>query len=157
MQALVNDVCRQAKTLSPRTEIHCQAPADILVQGDRDALKQVLLILADNALIHTPAGTPVTLTATLESGRRSLLRPAPADADETCVTFTVRDRGPGIPAEQLPHIFERFYRGQVSRTGGGAGLGLAIAKELVAAQGGTIAVQSAPGEGSAFTVTLPVA
>ncbi len=155
VQALVNDVCRQAKTLAPRTELHCDAPADVMVQGDRDALKQVLLILVDNALIHTPAGTPVTLTASLDPGRRSSLRPAPADAEETHVTFTVRDRGPGIPTDQLPHIFERFYRGQASRTGRGAGLGLAIAKELVMAQGGTIAVASAPGEGSTFTITLP--
>ncbi len=155
VQALVNDVCRQAGTLAPRTELHCDAPADILVLGDRDALKQVLLILVDNALTHTPAGTPVTLTASLAPGRRSSLRPVPADAEETHVTFTVRDRGPGIPAEQLAHIFERFYRGQVSRTGRGAGLGLAIAKELVEVQGGIITVESAPGEGSTFTVILP--
>ncbi len=140
VQALVNDVCRQAKTLAPRTEVQCEAPPDVLVQGDRDALKQVLLILVDNALTHTPAGTPVTLTAATH---------------ETHVTFTVHDRGPGIPADQLPHIFERFYRGQASRTGRGAGLGLAIAQELVEAQGGMIAVASAPGEGSTFTITLP--
>lgn len=140
VQALVNDVCRQARTLAPRTEVRCEAPADALVQGDRDTLKQVLLILADNALIHTPAGTPVTLAAA---------------TDGTHVTFRVHDRGPGIPAEQLPHIFERFYRGQASRTGRGAGLGLAIARELVEAQGGTIAVESAPGAGSTFTIVLP--
>lgn len=140
VQPLINDVCRQVKTLAPHTELHCAAPEGVLVRGDRDALKQVLLILTDNAIAHTPAGTPVTLTAAV---------------DDTHVIFTVRDRGPGIPAEQLPHIFERFYRGQTSRTGGGAGLGLAIARELVSAQGGVIAVDSALGEGSTFTVTLP--
>lgn len=142
VRSLIDDACRQARLLAPRTELHCEAPADVLVQGDRDALKQVLLILVDNALVHTPAGTPVILTAA---------------ADDTHVSFSVRDRGPGIPADQLPHIFERFYRGQASRTGRGAGLGLAIAKELVEAQGGTIAVASALGQGSVFTVTLPVA
>ena len=140
VQALVEDVCRQARLLTPNTRIHCEAPADVLVQGDRDALKQVLLILVDNALVHTPAGTPVALTASA------------ADAQ---VVFSVRDSGPGIAPEALPHIFERFYRGQASRTGRGAGLGLAIAKELVEAQGGTITVESQLGQGTVFTVTLP--
>ncbi len=142
VQALVEDVCRQARLLTPHTQIHCEAPAEILVQGDRDALKQVLLILVDNALAHTPAGTPVALTAS---------------ATEAQVVFSVRDSGPGIAPEALPHIFERFYRGQASRTGRGAGLGLAIAKELVEAQGGTITVESQLGQGSTFTISLPVA
>ena len=67
----------------------------------------------------------------------------------------MRDSGPGIAAEALPHIFERFYRGQASRTGRGAGLGLAIARELIEAQGGTITAESQAGQGSVFTVTLP--
>lgn len=142
VQSLIRDVCRQAKLLAPRTEMQCEAQADVLVQGDRDALKQVLLILVDNALVHTPAGTPVTLTAT---------------TNDTHVAFSVRDRGPGIPADQLPHIFERFYRGQASRTGRGAGLGLAIAKELVEAQEGALTVESETGQGTVFTATLPVA
>ncbi len=142
VQTLVEDVCRQAKLLTPNTQIHCEAPADVLVQGDRDALKQVLLILVDNALVHTPAGTPVIMTALAAAAQ---------------VVFSVRDSGPGIAPEALPHIFERFYRGQASRTGRGAGLGLSIAKELVEAQGGTITVQSQLGQGSVFTITLPAA
>ena len=67
------------------------------------------------------------------------------------------DSGPGIPPSVLPHIFERFYRGEISRSGQGAGLGLAIAKELVELQGGTIAASSQPGQGATFTVTLPAA
>ena len=141
VQALVEDVCRQARLLTPNTQIHCEAPAAVFVQGDRDALKQVLLILVDNALVHTPAGTSVALTAS---------------ATDAQVVFSVRDSGPGIAPESLPHIFERFYRGQASRTGRGAGLGLSIAKELVEVQGGTIRVESQPGRGSAFAVTLPV-
>jgi two-component system OmpR family sensor kinase len=142
VQALIEDVCRQARLLTPNTRIQCEAPADVLVQGDRDALKQVLLILVDNALVHTPAGTPVALTASATDAR---------------VVFSVRDSGPGIAPEALPHIFERFYRGQASRTGRGAGLGLAIAKELVEAQDGTITVESQLSQGSAFTITLPAA
>ena len=71
VQALVEDVCRQARLLTPNTRIHCEAPADVLVQGDRDALKQVLLILVDNALVHTPAGTTVALTASHRRTRGS--------------------------------------------------------------------------------------
>ncbi len=137
--ALFQDVCRQARLLGAGAEMRCDAPAETLVQGDRDALKQVLLILVDNAVAHTPAGTAVTLTA--------------ATTGEE-VRLSVADRGPGITADALPHIFERFYRGETSRTGGGAGLGLAIAKELVEAQGGAIAVESRPGHGSVFTLTF---
>ena len=109
--------------------------------GDRDALKQVLLILVDNVHVHTSAGTAITISYKLVEDR---------------VGISVRDTGPGIAPDVLPHIFERFYRGEIARSGPGAGLGLAIAKELTAAQGGTIEVQSAVGQGSVFTVTLPL-
>lgn len=142
VQPLIEDVCRQARLLTPQTGIHCEAPADVLVQGDRDALKQVLLILVDNALVHTPAGTPVALTVSTAA---------------TQVVFSVRDSGPGIAPEVLPHIFERFYRGQASRTGGGAGLGLSIAKDLIEAQGGMLTVESQLGQGTVFTAALPAA
>jgi len=69
----------------------------------------------------------------------------------------VQDTGVGIAPDALPHIFERFYRGQVSRSGRGTGLGLSIAKELVETQEGTITVESRVGQGSVFTVTLPQA
>ncbi len=140
VRSLITDVCRQAKLLAPRTMMQCESPEDVVVQGDRDALKQVLLILVDNALVHTPAGTHVALTAAV---------------NDTHVVFSVRDSGPGIAADILPHIFERFYRGQASRTGRGAGLGLAIAKELMEAQAGTLTVESTPGQGTVFTATLP--
>jgi two-component system OmpR family sensor kinase len=71
------------------------------------------------------------------------------------VAISVRDTGPGIAPDALPHIFERFYRSDASRTGVGAGLGLAIAKELIEAQRGALSVESRLGQGSVFTVTLP--
>ena len=142
VKPLLEDVYRQAKLLAPRTAILCDAPQGAMVLGDRDALKQVLLILVDNALVHTSPGAEVAIGADVVDGR---------------VAIRVRDTGPGIPPGVLPHIFERFYRGEVSRSGGGAGLGLSIAKDLVEAQDGTIAVESQIGQGSIFTITLPLA
>jgi signal transduction histidine kinase len=142
IKPLLEDVCRQARLLTPDDAILCEPSPDALVLGDRDALKQVLLILVDNALVHTSPGTTIEMTAAISDGR---------------VAIRVRDTGPGIAPDALPHIFERFYRGQVSRSGTGTGLGLSIAKELVKAQGGTISVESQVGRGSAFTVTLPQA
>jgi two-component system OmpR family sensor kinase len=114
----------------------------VAVVGDCDALKQVLLILLDNALKYTPAGGTITIGAAV-ADRVAALR--------------IHDTGPGIAPEALPHIFERFYRSDEARSGSGAGLGLAIAQELIAAQHGQINVDSAIGKGSTFTVTLPLA
>ncbi len=137
---LLEDVCRQFKPLEPQRTILCESLSDAQVLGDRDALKQVFLILFDNALMHTSPGATIEVTAVTAEGR---------------VMISVRDTGPGIAPDVLPHIFERFYRGQVSRSGKGAGLGLSIAKELIEAQDGSITVESQVGQGSVFTVTLP--
>ena len=139
---LIDDVCRQAGLLGAERTIVCEAVPEATVVGDRDAIKQVLLILLDNALKYTPAAGTITIGA--------------AVADRV-VALRIRDTGPGIAPEALPHIFERFYRSDEARSGSGAGLGLAIAKELIGAQHGEIAVNSALGKGSTFTVTLPLA
>jgi two-component system OmpR family sensor kinase len=139
---LIDDVCRQAGLLGAERTIECEAVPDVTVIGDRDAIKQVLLILLDNALKYTPTGGAITLGAAV-ADRAAALR--------------VRDTGPGITPAALPHIFERFYRSDESRTGSGAGLGLAIAKELIEAQHGEITVTSEIGKGSTFTITLPLA
>ena len=102
----------------------------------------MLLILIDNACRHTPPGAVIEVSARLAGGNAAI---------------SVRDSGPGIPPDVLPHIFERFYRGEVSRSGPGAGLGLSIAKELIEAQGGTIRADRRLGQGSVFTVILPTA
>jgi two-component system OmpR family sensor kinase/two-component system sensor histidine kinase BaeS len=116
----------------------------VVVVGDADRLTQVLANLLSNALRHSPAGGRVTVTVSRENGQARV---------------QVADTGPGIAAEDLPHIFERFYRGEKSRSrrGGGAGLGLAIASQLIVAHGGQITAASQPGAGSTFTVTLPAA
>jgi two-component system OmpR family sensor kinase len=135
---LAEDVCRQARLLAPGREIECAAPAEAAAFADRDALRQVLLILLDNALKHT-AG-PVAVTVAAEDGQ---------------VAISVRDTGPGMDAQTSARIFDRFYRGDCARSLPGFGLGLPIAQALVEAQEGTIAVQSQIDQGSVFTVTLP--
>jgi signal transduction histidine kinase len=140
IKPLIDDVGRQARLLGAGRTVECDNALNAAVVGDRDAIKQVLLILLDNALKYTPARGTITIVTALADGQ---------------VTISVRDTGPGIAPDALPHIFERFYRSDASRTGAGAGLGLAIAKELIEAQRGAIRVESRLGQGSVFTVTLP--
>ncbi len=112
------------------------------VKADGERTIQILTNLLDNAIKHTPRGGRIIVTAQERRGH---------------VLLSVADTGRGIPEAELPHIFDRFYKVDKARTGarGGAGLGLAIAKHLVEAQGGIIMVESRPGEGARFTVALP--
>jgi signal transduction histidine kinase len=111
-------------------------------QLDSQRIEQILNNLLDNSLRHTPAGGTVYLSLEFEEHQASV---------------RVRDTGPGIPADDLPYIFERFYRtGRArNRQEGGSGLGLAIARKLAEAHGGTLAAQNAPEGGAVFTLTLP--
>jgi signal transduction histidine kinase len=120
------------------------------VMADRRRIAQVLGNLLTNALRHTPQGGCVTLSATAPA-------PSAAEGSGGVVEVAVADTGTGVSPEDLPYIFERFWRGDKSRSraGGGAGLGLAIAKHLVEAHGGEISVESMPGKGSKFHFTLP--
>jgi len=120
------------------------------VMADWHRIAQVLGNLLTNALRHTPQGGCVTLSATAAPSRSG-------EAGGDMVEVTVADTGTGIPPEDLPYIFERFWRGEKSRSraGGGTGLGLAIARQLVEMHGGTIRVESTPGAGSKFRFTLP--
>jgi signal transduction histidine kinase len=136
---LVEEVCRQAARLAPDRAVAREVP-DLTVSADPDALRQILLILLDNAFKHTPAEATVTVAA------------APADH---AVELFVNDTGPGIPPEALRHATERFYRGDAARSGTGAGLGLAIGKALAEAQGGALVVESRPGLGTTVRLRLP--
>jgi two-component system OmpR family sensor kinase len=140
IKPLLEEVSQQMKSLAPTRTIICQPNLETDIIGDRDALKQVLLILCDNALKHTPLETTITIIGNVIGEH---------------VIITVQDNGPGIKPVKLPHIFDRFYRGDDSRVGPGTGLGLAIAKELTEAQNGTITVRSQVGQGSVFTLTFP--
>jgi two-component system sensor histidine kinase BaeS len=127
-----------------------------VVLGDRDRLLQVVANLLDNALKFTPAGGHVTVAIGADAGPAghgaALAGPAGAS-----VRLTVTDDGPGVDPIDLPFVFDRFYRAQGARGTSGAGLGLAICRALVEAQGGSIAVGEAPGGGARFTVLLPPA
>ncbi|MEO7912092.1 MAG: ATP-binding protein, partial [Roseiflexaceae bacterium] len=110
--------------------------------GDPTHLRQVLLIVLDNALQHTPEGGEVQIEAQAR-GRH--------------VEITITDTGSGITLKDLPHVFERFYRADIARGGSGSGLGLSIAKGLVEAQHGQIKIVSQSGQGTRVTVMLPPA
>lgn len=122
-----------------------QLAPDLTVSADPDAITQAVLNLLDNAIKYTSSGQ-VRLSAC-------------ANSDMDQIRISISDSGPGISAEHLPYIFDRFYRVDRARSRemGGAGLGLPIARELVRAHGGDVTVHSTPGEGSTFTIHLPLA
>ena len=141
---LVVDAVSDAHATAPGHDWQLDLPDDpVVVTGDQARLHQVLANLLANARTHTPEGTTVTVAVSAEAGR-AVLR--------------VHDRGPGIPAALLPHIFERFARGDSSRSraAGSTGLGLSIVHAVVTAHHGTVSVDSAPGS-TTFTVRLPAA
>jgi two-component system, OmpR family, sensor histidine kinase BaeS len=128
------------------------------VAADRDRIGQVLRNLLDNALRYTGPGGTITVSASLDSPSPQSLTPNPQSPAHSFVRLAVSDTGQGIPAEELSRLFDRFYRVDKSRTrsSGGTGLGLSVAKQLVEAHGGKIWVESEPGKGSTFNFTLPV-
>lgn len=118
-------------------------PEDLMITGDVERLDQVLSNLMGNALRHTPAGGSIFLKAAAPPGE---------------IQITVRDTGEGISPEELPYVFDRFWRADKSRhrqSGTGSGLGLAIAKQFIQAHGGQISVESQLGQGTTFTIDLP--
>lgn len=143
LDTLMLEVFNQARVLANGSvNIELGREDQVLVEGDRDRLKQVILNLVANALDHTPTGGSVTLALTCV---------------EDWARLTVTDSGPGIPREELPNIFERFYRLDPSRKRndtGGAGLGLSIAYWIVRSHHGRIEVASEEGKGSTFSVWL---
>jgi signal transduction histidine kinase len=153
--ALADVVDRAVEAVRPRAEtegitLQVDLPEDLLVDVDPQRIGQVLRNLLENALTHTPPGGEIAVAAHDAC-------PEPGRGNDQWVEVSVWDTGSGIAAEDLPYVFDRFYRADKSRSRatGGAGLGLAIARQLVEAHGGRIWVESTPGEGSKFWFTLP--
>jgi two-component system OmpR family sensor kinase len=128
--------------IDPSRPIRVDAPARAVVRGDQNRLSQVIANLLSNTRVHTPEGTSIEVTVTDTPDR---------------VTLVVADDGPGIPEASIDKVFERFHRGDESRSraSGGTGLGLAIVDSIVEAHGGTVAARNRPSGGAEFTLTLP--
>jgi signal transduction histidine kinase len=135
----------QPRAIGARLTLTTETMAEPVIAGDASRLRQVVRILIDNALAYTPAGG--TIRVTLDIAAR-----------EPVAVLSVRDTGIGIPHAEQAHIFDRFYRSDPARARqtGGAGLGLAIARTIVEAHGGSISLDSEPGAGATFTIRLPL-
>ena len=118
-----------------------EALEDAVVSGNADYLKQVLLIVLENACKYTPDGGKVTIRGEMRGQH---------------LTITIADTGIGIDQADLPRLFERFYRAKNARSQPGMGLGLSIARSIIEQHSGTISVESIPGRGSCFIITLPL-
>jgi signal transduction histidine kinase len=144
LNEVVRGLITQATPLADERGVHLRPDLNggVRVDADLVRVRQLLLILIDNALSHTPSGGEVSVGVARQNGRAQV---------------RVTDTGEGIPTSDLPHIFERFYRADKARTreNGGSGLGLAIAKWIVEAHKGDIAVTSAEGRGTEVAISLP--
>jgi len=141
LDSLLLEVYREARHLARGVEVRLGGEDQAQVLGDADRLKQLLLNLVDNALKYTSAGGTVSLSLSRQ---------------DSWACLAVSDTGSGIPADDLPHVFERYYRGRTSPRRGGMGLGLSIAYWIAEEHGGRIVVESEMGKGSTFTVWLPL-
>jgi len=143
LDELVLEVVRDLAPLADGVVLLPDVAEQVEVPGDGDRIKQALMNMVINALQHTPAGGTVRVAL---------------DRRDACARLSISDTGTGIDTEDLPHIFERFFRADKarSRTSGGAGLGLAIVKWVAEAHGGRVEVQTVPNQGSTFTLWMPL-
>lgn len=143
LEGVVGEAVETAQTVEPERPIELQAePAEVV--GDRARLRQIVDNLLANVRAHTPPGAPVSVRVGQWDGS---------------AVVEVSDAGPGLDAEEVARVFERFYRADASRSreSGGVGLGLSIVAAVAKAHGGTVAAESQPGEGATFRITLPLA
>ncbi len=139
---MVQAAADEARLADPSRELTVSTtPA--CVMGDQTRLHQAVANLLANARQHTPPGTPVHITLSRDNGT---------------AVVAIADGGPGLPESDLPHLFERFYRADKSRSrqNGGSGLGLAIVKSIVEGHGGSVSAGNAPGGGARFTISIPI-
>ena len=146
LSVIARDAVDDARARDPDRPITVDAARPVMVTGDEPRLRQIVANLLENAQVHTPAGAPVRVEVGVRDGTAVL---------------AVIDTGSGVDPQQMPHVFERFYRGTPPGSGDaaprteGSGLGLAIVKTIAEAHGGTATVSSRPGEGARFEVRLP--
>jgi two-component system OmpR family sensor kinase len=145
LRQVVLDAAADHHALGDSHPLTVEAADPVMVVGDESGLRQVVGNLLANARTHTPVGTPVRLSLRTDDGQ------------DTRAVLQVADDGPGIPAEQLGRVFERFHRGDPSRSRdtGGTGLGLSIVAALAAAHGGTAEAANGQSGGTTFTIRLP--
>ena len=143
LNTMIDDIIREMEPLAERWQVTLVPALSFSlpsILADRDRIRQTVINLVHNAIKFNRPGGKVTVST---------------NYDDKVVKVSVADTGIGIPSDILPHVFERFYKGDRSRSGGGSGLGLAIAKHTVQAHGGNIRATSEEGKGSAFTFSLP--
>ena len=143
VSGLLRDVCASLEVLADDKGLRltCELEDDLVTEGDGDALVRLFVNVVDNAIKYTDEGGVDVTTRAAADG----------------IAISVHDSGRGVPSEQLPHLFERFYRGDASRSAEGSGLGLAIARLIAEAHNGTIAISSDEGRGTTCEVHLPAA
>ncbi|MHB8572879.1 MAG: sensor histidine kinase [Candidatus Dormibacteria bacterium] len=144
LDLLAEDAAADARAMAPGREVTVSSTTPALVTGDESRLRQVITNLVRNALVHTPAQTPVEMAVTVDGGY---------------AVFSVADHGPGLSQEEMQRVFEPFYRADPARARdtGGTGLGLAIVAAVVSAHGGVVRAATTAGGGATFSVHLPLA
>jgi two-component system OmpR family sensor kinase len=143
LDEVVGEAVETAQAVDAGRPIELDADPAVVI-GDRDRLRQIVDNLLANVRAHTPPGTPVAISVRRRNGAAAI---------------AVRDSGPGLDAEHLEHVFERFYRVDSSRAraSGGVGLGLSIVAAVAEAHGGHVSARSQPGDGATFEISLPLA
>jgi signal transduction histidine kinase len=141
--AVVRDACELFRSLAEDKDLRlvCDVAGNFSISGDNRMIQRMIANLLDNAIKYTPAGGSVEVTVNT--------------GNHDAITIVVKDTGIGIYEKEIPHIFERFYRCDPSRSEAGIGLGLSFARAIARAHGGDISVFSKPEQGSTFTVTFP--
>lgn len=141
LSVLAADACSDAVAADPGRPVTLDAPASIVILGDRDHLRQAIANLVTNAVRHTPPHTALEVSAR---------------AEHDVAVVVVRDRGPGLDPDALAHVFDRFWQADRARVGHGTGLGLSIVAAIAHEHGGTASAANAPDGGAVFTLRLPL-